>query len=713
MADDRSLLEEFKPFLRYDSNEGYFADSAAEMTDAAGNVLLSAEGATIAKAGPGEHDLRLGFLAAPGGNYANGAPVTAGDRLSIPTRDYSDQYRAIRAKPGYANVVYGRVAEADGVTWLQYWLWYFYNDLRALAIGLGLHEGDWEGIQLRMDGGEPDLAVYAQHAYAEAREWSRVERHGRRPVVYVAQGSHGSYFDDGLPLTHWHFTEHFIDRTDGKVTPKGDVSLEVLPEPAPGWALWPGRWGDTEQPTEGPKPYREISSGSPTGPGRKKHWTDPGWLLRKAEEVGRAPGATARRPPAVPPTPSRPKLAPQRKDKRLQLAYDVAPAAGEQRPSHLLVTMNSPDDPFPPKTFRFELGADSGAVEVPFDVDPNHRYELRASGLTPDGALSESVPAEVPPAKGQGPVTTQRLTFRSGSLACRGWLTPPQGVAPPWPAVVLAHGLSATHAFHYWRVGERLAANGFAVLDFDPRHVGASEGEPRQALRPRRQVEDIGAAVAYLRGRDDVDPARIAVWGSSLGGGLAMDAAAADSGGHIAAVVAVVPQVDGLTNLPGAQLGKRLRFMAAGAIDALGRLAGGPPLLVQAFGPEPTPRAVLDRDNAWHAVTEEMHPGGRWVRPGVYEAEESSFRNEVPARDVLGAALYRPIRRTRRIRCPLLMIIASKDTITPPAPQRKAAAQAGATLVELPCRHFDPFRAAAQLPEVIARSAEFLGAHLV
>jgi hypothetical protein len=59
------------------------------------------------------------------------------------------------------------------------------------------------------------------------------------------------------------------------------------------------------------------------------------------------------------------------------------------------------------------------------------------------------------------------------------------------------------------------------------------------------------------------------------------------------------------------------------------------------------------------------------------------------------------------------MIIASKDTITPPAPQRKAAAQAGATLVELPCRHFDPFRAAAQLPEVIARSAEFLGAHLV
>ena len=171
MADERSLLEKFKPFLRYDSNEAYFADSAAEMTDARGNVLRSGTGETIAASGPGEHDLRLEFLAAAGGSYPNDKPVSDDDRLSVEGRDYLDQYRAIRAAPGYANVVYGRVVEAGGVR-CQYWLWFFYNDLRALAVGLGLHEGDWEGIQLRMDGDSPDLAVYAQHAYAAAHNWA-------------------------------------------------------------------------------------------------------------------------------------------------------------------------------------------------------------------------------------------------------------------------------------------------------------------------------------------------------------------------------------------------------------------------------------------------------------------------------------------------------------------------------------------------------------
>jgi hypothetical protein len=393
VVDEHSRLKAFKPFLRYDSNEGYFADSAAQMTDAKGIVLRSRAGQTIARPGPGDHDLSLRFLTVTGGRYANGRPSADDDALSVRGRDYLQQYRAIRAKPGYANVVYGRVVEVGGVTWLQYWFWFFYNDLRALDIGLGLHEGDWEGIQLRMAGDEPDLAVYAQHAYAEAREWPRVEKRGQRPVVYVAQGSHAAYFHDGMPLTHWHLTEHFIDRADGKETPKSDVKLEVLQEPAPGWVKWPGRWGDTERPAQGPKPYREISSGSPTGPGLKPHWDDPGWLLNKAEEVGRAPGRAAPPRLAAPPPPSVPKVRPRREDGHLRLDYEVASAEGKQRPTHLLLTVNSPDDPFPPTTFRLALGDDRGTVEVPLDVDPQRRYELHTSGLTPDGALSEPVPA--------------------------------------------------------------------------------------------------------------------------------------------------------------------------------------------------------------------------------------------------------------------------------------------------------------------------------
>ncbi len=401
MSSGLSLLEQFKPFLRYDSNEGYFADSAAEMTDAPANALLNSTRERIATPGSGEHDLSLKFLAAAGSKYLNGSNVAEDDRLGIEGQDYLGQYRAIRAKDEkYRNVVYGRVIEADGVTWLQYWFWFFNNDLRALGIGLGLHEGDWEGIELRMRGEEPDLAVYAQHGYAEAREWTRVKKHGERPVVYVAQGSHASYFDDGAPFTHWHLTEHFIDRADGEETPASDVTLEEIPDPAPGWALWPGRWGDTEKPQTGPDVYLELSSTSPTGPGSKDHWSDPACLLRAAERVGRAPGAVRAPPRLAPPPPPEPKLEAREEGGRLRIGYTAAPAKDEQRPTHLLVTVNSPDDPFPPTTFRLELEDEQGTVEIPLDVDPAHSYELRASTMAPDGALSRPVPAEVAPQAG-------------------------------------------------------------------------------------------------------------------------------------------------------------------------------------------------------------------------------------------------------------------------------------------------------------------------
>ena len=58
------------------------------------------------------------------------------------------------------------------------------------------------------------------------------------------------------------------------------------------------------------------------------------------------------------------------------------------------------------------------------------------------------------------------------------------------------------------------------------------------------------------------------------------------------------------------------------------------------------------------------------------------------------------------------MIIGTEDTITPPGPQRAAALRGGAELAELPCRHFDTFRAASHLPHAIERSAEFLRGQL-
>src|SRR3546814_5061771 len=60
---------------------------------------------------------------------------------------------------------------------------------------------------------------------------------------------------------------------------------------------------------------------------------------------------------------------------------------------------------------------------------------------------------------------------------------------------------------------------------FRSRHFGDSEGQPRQLLSIKRQLADWDAAIAFVKGRSDLDPTRIAVWGSSFGGGHAITVA--------------------------------------------------------------------------------------------------------------------------------------------------------------------------------------------
>ena len=63
---------------------------------------------------------------------------------------------------------------------------------------------------------------------------------------------------------------------------------------------------------------------------------------------------------------------------------------------------------------------------------------------------------------------------------------------------------------------------GWVVLSFDFRGHGASDG-----CINSRTIHDVGAALAWLQAQPGVDPARIAVRGSSMGGYFAIHAAAA------------------------------------------------------------------------------------------------------------------------------------------------------------------------------------------
>ncbi|MGH8458186.1 MAG: alpha/beta hydrolase, partial [Nevskiales bacterium] len=137
------------------------------------------------------------------------------------------------------------------------------------------------------------------------------------------------------------------------------------------------------------------------------------------------------------------------------------------------------------------------------------------------------------------------VEFQSQDVICRAWLYRSQTpVASPAPCIIMAHGLGGTRDAGLQPYAEKFVAAGYVVLLFDYRHFGASDGEPRQLLSIGRQLDDWAAAIHFARGLSGVDPAKIALWGSSFSGGHVLVAAARD--GKVAAVSSQGPMMDGL-----------------------------------------------------------------------------------------------------------------------------------------------------------------------
>lgn len=76
---------------------------------------------------------------------------------------------------------------------------------------------------------------------------------------------------------------------------------------------------------------------------------------------------------------------------------------------------------------------------------------------------------------------------------------------------------------------QTMAERGYLTIAFDPSYTGESGGHPRRVASPDINTEDFSAAVDYLSCRDDVDPEQIGIIGICGWGGIAVNAAAADT----------------------------------------------------------------------------------------------------------------------------------------------------------------------------------------
>jgi fermentation-respiration switch protein FrsA (DUF1100 family) len=280
-------------------------------------------------------------------------------------------------------------------------------------------------------------------------------------------------------------------------------------------------------------------------------------------------------------------------------------------------------------------------------------------------------------------VTRRDVEFKSQGVTCRAWLYEPDtSIARPAPCIVMAHGLGGTRADALEPYAQRFCEAGFFVLVFDYRHQGDSDGDPRQLISIRRQIQDWTAAIGLARRWDGIDPRRVALWGTSLSGGHVVIAAAKDH--RIAAMSAQCPMMDGRASsrmaLRASGLGNFMRLGLAAINDALRALFGISPKYVPLVAPSGELAAMASED-AYEGYTALIHPG---------------WRNELAARLFLSFPFYRPTSYAKAVTCPSLIVICLKDSVTSARAAEAVAARIGdkARLVKLPIGHFDIYKGA-------------------
>jgi uncharacterized protein len=287
------------------------------------------------------------------------------------------------------------------------------------------------------------------------------------------------------------------------------------------------------------------------------------------------------------------------------------------------------------------------------------------------------------------------IEFTSGGLTIRGWLERPQS-GQPVPVAVLAHGFGGLKEWLEPQAAA-FAEAGIAALAFDHPHFGASDGLPRQHIDPAAQVRAYRDAVTLAQATDGLDGGRIALWGTSLAGGLVLVAGAADR--RVRAVISQIPLVNPAATLhrmlPEAAVGPFLQRVDA---DRAARFAGADYQMLPVSGPGPGVALPDPETAAFIAEQAKLTP---------------AYRNEVTLASIDLLHEFAPHAFVSAISPrPLLMTVAAQDSLCPADLAIGAYEQAREPkqLQLVPGGHHAPYQD--QFQPVMARQIQFLTHHL-
>ncbi len=289
--------------------------------------------------------------------------------------------------------------------------------------------------------------------------------------------------------------------------------------------------------------------------------------------------------------------------------------------------------------------------------------------------VKDSAELEVPrpqnPAKPY-PYREEEVSFENSaaSIKLAGTLTIPRGKGP-FPAVVLVAG-SGAHDRDEALMGHRpflvlsdyLTRRGIAVLRYDKRGVGESGGTYATATTADF-ADDAEAGLAYLETRAEIDRHKIGLVGHSEGGMIAPLIAARNSS------VAFIVMMAG-PGVPGDELLVEQTLLiseANGQTPETAEKAAGEERIILSLVKDETDSAALEkklREQLTGQVPEAQ------IGAAIKSTSSPWFRYFIS---------YDPAATLRKVKCPVLAIVGSKDLQVPPEQNipaiRKALEDAG------------------------------------
>ncbi|SGY65933.1 BQ5605_C004g02607 [Microbotryum silenes-dioicae] len=305
----------------------------------------------------------------------------------------------------------------------------------------------------------------------------------------------------------------------------------------------------------------------------------------------------------------------------------------------------------------------------------------------------------------------QDIEIPFGAARMSAWFypSPIATTDKPGPCVVIGHGLGAFKLMRLDAYAETFQKAGYSALAFDYRGFGESTGSPRQILDWNAQQEDWKVVLEYTRTEfdqvgkfsieviravdfgtsvgydpDSKDPERIAIFGTSFGGGesklhkyienfrltssassTAHAITAASKDKRIKAAISQCPFTSGFHSSLTVDWKTLPWVLFAATKDVLfGTKESYTPIKVAGYPGEP---ALMNAPDA-------MTGFNRFVSKD-YRAQHPD-REYVAARIVFQMPFLYPGRDAKRVQCPIYFAICKNDSVAPPGATMRYAKQA-------------------------------------